>query len=470
MLASVDKLSELNADLMQLKQPPHSDEGEEAVIGALMIDNLAWEQVDEILTSNDFYRQQFRAIFAAIERLSSRFQPFDYVTVIEELKTTGELQEIGGEDYIISIVDRTLSSTNIGVYAHLVRDKSILRQMINAGHAIADMGYQPQSQETQAVLEQAEQSIFNIAESYNQNSAEGFVTLKQVAAETLTEIQRLSQSETTITGLPTGWQDYDEITSGLHNGDLIIVAARPAMGKTTFALNMASSVAIKQRKNVAIFSLEMPRKQLGMRMLSALGKVPLKHIRSGKIKNNEYDKLVSATQQMVSAPLHIDDNSVLTPTELRSKCRRLVRQHGNLGLVMVDYLQLMQVRGNDDNRVNQVSEISRSLKLLAKEFNCPVIALSQLNRSVEQRSNKRPVMSDLRDSGAIEQDADVITFIYRDAVYAHDDEPERQDNRTAEIIIGKQRNGEIGTVRMTFLGETSQFVDYASEHDYVPFS
>lgn len=467
MLAHVE---DLNPELMQLKVPPHSDEAEEAVIGALLIDNLAWEQVDEIINSDDFYRQEFRAIFSSIETLAIQFKPFDYVTVIDTLRAKGELELIGGESYITNIVERTLSAANVGVYARLVRDKSILRQMINAGNSIADLGYQPQERETQAVLEQAEQSIFNIAESYNKNTAEGFVTLKQVAAETFKEIQRLSQSDTTITGLPTGWRDYDEITSGLHDGDLIIVAARPAMGKTTFALNLATSVAIKQKKNVAIFSLEMPRKQLGMRILSSLGKVPLKHIRTGKLSNSELQKMMSATALMSNAPLHIDDNSILTPTELRSKCRRLVRQHGELGLIMVDYLQLMQVRGNDDNRVNQVSEISRSLKLLAKEFNCPVIALSQLNRSVEQRSNKRPVMSDLRDSGAIEQDADVITFIYRDAVYASEDEPERQDNKTAEIILGKQRNGEIGTVKMTFLGETTQFVDYTSERDYVPFA
>ncbi|MBS9781680.1 MAG: replicative DNA helicase [Gammaproteobacteria bacterium] len=455
---------------MQLKVPPHSDEAEIAVIGGLLMDNLTWEQVDEILTADDFYRQEYRMIFAAIETLAMQFKPFDYVTVSDVLQARNELEVIGGESYIISIVERTLSAANIATYARLVRDKSILRKMINAGHLITDLGYQPQEQETQAVLEQAEQSIFNIAESYNKNNAEGFVTLKTVASETLKEIQRLSQCETTITGLPTGWKDYDEITSGLHNGELIIIAARPAMGKTTFALNMATSVAIKQRKNVAIFSLEMSYEQLGMRIMSSLSKVPFNRIRRGKLKDTDSQKMIGAVQQMSTAPLHIDDNFTLTPTELRSKCRRLVRQHGELGLIMVDYLQLMQVRGNDDNRVNQVSEISRSLKLLAKEFDCPVVALSQLNRSVEQRTNKRPVLSDLRDSGAIEQDADVITFIYRDAVYAGENEPERQQNRTAEIILGKQRNGETGTVKMTFLGETTQFVDYAYENDYVPFS
>ncbi|MGY0400152.1 MAG: replicative DNA helicase [Ostreibacterium sp.] len=467
MLAHIDNL---NPELMQLKVPPHSDEAEEAVIGGLLIDNLAWEQVDEILTANDFYRQGYRMIFAAIERLAGQFKPFDYVTVIDTLKTKNELEVIGGESYIINIVEHTLSAANIAVYARLVRDKSILRQMIHAGSAIADLGYQPQEQATQAILEQAEQSIFNIAESYEKNTAEGFVTAKIVVAETIKEIQRLSQSDSTITGLPTGWKDYDEITSGLHDGELVIIAARPAMGKTAFALNLATSVAIKQKKNVAIFSLEMPRKQLGMRMLSSLSKVSLKHIRTGKLSQSELQKMISATQQISKAPLHIDDSSILTPTELRSKCRRLVRQNGELGLIMVDYLQLMQVRGNDDNRVNQVSEISRSLKLLAKEFNCPVIALSQLSRAVEQRSNKRPIMSDLRDSGAIEQDADVITFIYRGSVYAGEEQPDKQNDRTAEIIIGKQRNGEIGTVKMIFLGETTQFVDYASGYDYAPFT
>lgn len=455
--------------LAQLKTPPHSDEAEEAVIGALLIDNNAWEGVEGIITADDFYRHAYRAIFSAIEDLVLSYQPFDSVTVIDKLRLKGELELIGGEDYIIGIVERTLSSANIGVYAQLVRDKSVLRQLIEASGDIAELGYFPEKRETKDVLDEAEQKVFNIAENYNTNQREGFVHVKRVAAAAFKKIQELSKLEGRITGIPTGWKDLDERTTGMQAGDLIIIAARPAMGKTAFCLNIAANVAIASKKNVAFFSLEMPSEQLVMRILSAWGSINQGNLRTGNLETKEWEALKSPMLMLSDAPLFIDDNPGLSPTELRSKCRRLVRENGPLGLVVIDYLQLMEVKGSKESRVQQVSEISRSLKMLAKEFECPVIALSQLNRSLEQRPNKRPVMSDLRESGAIEQDADIVQFIYRGAVYAAEEDIEKKQDRTTEIIIGKQRNGPIGTVKLTFMGEYARFENYQAQSDEVPF-
>ncbi|MPV85588.1 replicative DNA helicase [Ostreibacterium oceani] len=455
--------------LSQLKVPPHSDEAEAAVIGALLIDNNAWDKVSEEVSSNDFYRQAYRMIFRAIEDLVAKFQPFDPVTVIDALRANEDLAAIGGEGYILEIVERTLSSANVGVYAKLVREKSILRQLIDASSDIAELGYFPGKRETKHVLDLAEKKVFDIAEQYESNKRTGFLPVNQVAAKTIKRIQALSKMDSVITGVPTGWKDLDETTSGLNKGDLVIVAARPSMGKTAFCLNIATNVALEKRQNVAFFSLEMPGEQLTMRLMAALGQINQTHLRTGKLQDQEWNKLRNAVHLLSDAPIFIDDNPGLTPTELRAKCRRLVRENGELGLVIVDYLQLMEVRDSNESRVTQVSEISRSLKMLAKEFDCPVMALSQLNRSLEQRPNKRPVMSDLRESGAIEQDADIIAFIYRDAVYAGENEQDRARDRTAEIIIGKQRNGPIGTVKLTFMGEYTQFVDYAPMTNDVPF-
>ncbi|MBS9778400.1 MAG: replicative DNA helicase [Gammaproteobacteria bacterium] len=459
-----------DGQLAQLKIPPHSDEAEEAVIGALLIDNNSWEKVADHLSSSDFYRQSYRMIFRVIEELAARFQPFDYVTVIDALRANGDLEVLGGDSYVTEIVEKTLSSANVGVYAKLVRDKSILRQLIETSGDIAEMGYFPGQNETKDVLDIAEQKVFNIAEQYDTNTREGFVKASQLTGNALKKIQELSKNDSRVTGLATGWKDLDEQTSGMQPGDLIIVAARPAMGKTAFCLNIAINAALESRENVAFFSLEMPGEQLVMRLISALGQINQGNLRTGKLTDSEWNKLKNPVQLLNNAPLFIDDNPGLSPTELRSKCRRLVRERGELGLVIIDYLQLMEVKGSKESRVNQVSEISRSLKMLAKEFSCPVIALSQLNRSLEQRPNKRPVMSDLRESGAIEQDADIVTFIYRGAVYAGEDQPEKQRDRTAEIIIGKQRNGPIGTVKLTFMGEYTKFVDYAAMHDDDHFS
>lgn len=457
--------------LAQLRKPPASDEAEEAVIGALLSDNNTWENVYSVLRAEDFYRQSHRMVYSTIELLVNRNQPFDYVTVIDQLRATDELELIGGEGYVLGIVERTLSTANVGVYARLVRDKSILRQLIDAGNKVAEMGFFSGSDETKIILDRAEQTVFRIAEQYEKNQREGFVKVDRLAAQVLKKIEALSKQDSLVTGLPTGWKDFDEQTSGLQKGDLMVVAARPAMGKTAFCLNIAANVAIQEKENVAFFSLEMPGYQLVMRLLSALGHINQSNIRTGKLKANEWNKLKNPMFMLKEAPLFIDDNPGLTPTELFAKCRRLVREHGSLGLVIVDYLQLMEIHDSRESRVNQVSEISRSLKMLAKEFDCPVIALSQLNRSLEQRTNKRPIMSDLRESGAIEQDADIVSFIYRDAVYAGEDNPERQHDRTAEIIIGKQRNGPIGTVKLTFLGEYTLFGDYQamSPDEHIPF-
>lgn len=459
---------DLNTDLMQLKQPPSSDEAEEAVIGALLIDNNVWDSIDEIITGSDFYRQAYRSIFNAISSLAAKFEPFDYITVCDVLKQNNELEVIGGENYLIDIVERTLSSANVVVYAKLVRDKSVLRQLIKAGNHIVEMGYDPGQEETHHLLDRAEQTIFNIAEGINNQKDDGFADINHIVKDTYLEIEKRAKSGSSITGLSSGWKDYDELTSGLHDSDLIVVAARPSMGKTTFCLNIAAHIAVKDKKNVAFFSLEMPREQLMMRLFSAIGKIPLNNIRSGKLSNSDLEKMKLAISTIKDSPLHINDAPSLTPTELRAKCRRLVKQHGKLSLVVIDYLQLMEVHGKFDSKANSVAEISRALKLLAKEFQCPVIVLSQLNRNLEQRSNKRPIMSDLRDSGAIEQDADVITFIYRDAVYASDDEPAAKENRTTEIIVGKQRNGPVDKVKLNFMGELCQFVDYFPEQN-IPF-
>lgn len=454
--------------LAQLKTPPHSDEAEEAVIGSLLIDNNAMDAVEGKVLASDFYRNEYRQIFKAIEQLFIKHQPFDYITVTEYLKNEGVLEEIGGEEFIIGITERTLSSSNAASYAKLVRDKSVLRQVISTSSDISELGYFPGQYETKEIIDIAEQKIFKIAEQYDSNIEDGFKDINTLTAQAIRRVQELAKSDSHITGLATGWKDFDEATSGLQRGDLVIVAARPSMGKTAFCLNIALNVAKEQQQNVAIFSLEMPGEQLSVRLMSTLGQINQTNLRTGRLKGNEWDKLKNAVHQLSTAKIFVDDASGLTPTELRSKCRRLARENGQLGLVVVDYLQLMEVRDSNENRTTQVSEISRSLKLLAKEFNVPVVALSQLNRGLESRTDKRPIMSDLRESGAIEQDADVICFIYRDAVYAGENEQRRND-KTAEIIIGKQRNGPIGTVKLTFLGEYTQFVDYAPMYDDVPF-
>ncbi len=443
-----------------LRVPPHSEEAEQAVLGGLMLSNQAWDQIADIVSETDFYRHSHRLIFRAVHDLSEANEPFDAVTLADRLARDGTLDEAGGLAYLGMLAKDTPSAANIKAYAQIVRDRSILRQLIAVGTEIANSGYQPEGMETEKLLDRAEQKVFEIAEQ-NQRGSGGMKDIRTLLAKAVDRIDTLYQQDDPITGIATGFTDFDEMTSGLQDSDLIIVAGRPSMGKTTFAMNIAENAAIKYKKPVAVFSMEMPGEQLAMRMMSSLGRIDQHKVRTGKLDDEDWARLTSAMGILTEAPLYIDDTPALTPTELRARARRMSREHG-LGLIVIDYLQLMQGSGKADNRTAEISEISRSLKALAKEMNVPVIALSQLNRSLEQRPNKRPVMSDLRESGAIEQDADVIVFIYRDEVY----NPESADKGVAEIIIGKQRNGPIGTARLTFLGKYTRFENFTS--DYYP--
>jgi replicative DNA helicase len=441
-----------------LKVPPHSLQAEQAVVGGLMLDNGAWDQVADRVGEQDFYRRDHRLVFAAIRRLAEAGQPFDVVTLAEQLERTGELESVGGLAYLGLLAKNTPSAANIKAYADIVRERSVLRQLIRVSTEIADSAFQPEGRRAAELLDEAEKRVFEIAEQGARGSR-GFVGIKELLTKAVDRIDLLFQQDSPLTGAPTGFSDFDDMTSGLQPSDLIIVAGRPSMGKTTFAMNMAEHVAIKAQRPVAVFSMEMPGEQLAMRMMSSLGRIDQHKIRTGRLDDDDWPRLTSAVGILAEAPLFIDDTPALTPTELRARARRLMREHQQLGLIVIDYLQLMQVPGSRENRATEISEISRSLKALAKELHVPVIALSQLNRSLEQRPNKRPVMSDLRESGAIEQDADVIVFIYRDEVY-NEDSP---DKGIAEIIIGKQRNGPIGTTKLTFLGQYTRFENFAPD-------
>jgi replicative DNA helicase len=440
-----------------LRVPPHSLEAEQAVLGGLMLDNGAWDQVADRLTEEDFYRRDHRLIFRAMATLAEAGQPLDVVTVSEWLRKQDLLDDAGGLPYLGSLARDTPSAANIGAYADIVRERSVLRQLISAGTEIVTTGFNPEGRDSADLLDNAERLIFQIAEQTGRNQ-QGFVSVKDLLPDVVERIDQLYQQEGHITGLPTGWTDFDNMTSGLQPGDLLIVAARPSMGKTTFSMNMAEHVALKAQQPVAVFSMEMPAEQLALRMLSSLGRIEMQRVRTGKLQDEDWPRLTSALHLLAQAKMFIDDTPALSPTEMRARTRRLKREHG-LGLIVVDYLQLMQVPGFKENRTAEISEISRSLKSMAKELSVPVVALSQLNRSLEQRPNKRPVMSDLRESGAIEQDADVIIFIYRDEVY-NEDSPEKG---IAEIIIGKQRNGPIGSLKLTFLGKYTRFENYITD-------
>ncbi|MES2720546.1 MAG: replicative DNA helicase [Pseudomonadota bacterium] len=444
--------------LANLKLPPHSLEAEQAVLGGLMLDEQAWDRVSDRVKEEDFYRRDHRLIFQAITLLVNESNPRDALTVAETLTRLGELDNAGGIAYLGELVRNTSSATNIAAYGDIVRERSVLRQLIRISNEVSDTAFQPQGATAQDILDQAERKIFAIAEQ--QQKGGGPQALRPLLQKALERIDKLFQSNEAITGLSTGFTDLDERTSGLQNGDLVIVAARPSMGKTTFAMNLVENAMMRSGKPVLVFSMEMPAEQLVMRMLSSLGRIDQGRVRSGKLEEDDWPRLTSTMTQLAEQKLLIDDSASLSPNDVRTRARRVAREQGGLGLIMVDYLQLMRVPGLESNRVNEISEISRSLKALAKEMECPVIALSQLNRSLEQRPNKRPVMSDLRESGAIEQDADVIMFIYRDEVY----NPESPDKGTAEIIIGKQRNGPIGALRLAFLGKYTRFEDLAPEH------
>ncbi|WAK02942.1 replicative DNA helicase [Methylobacter sp. YRD-M1] len=439
-----------------LKVPPNSIQAEQSVLGGLMLDNQTWDSVADKIVETDFYRKDHRLIFRAIAQLAEKQIPFDVITLSEALDAIGELENAGGLAYLGMLARDTPSAANIVAYANIVRDRSVLRQLIHVGTNISDSAFNPEGRDTSELLENAERQVFEIAEQ-KQRGQGGFQSIKTLLATAVDKIETLFEQEGNITGASTGFADFDEMTSGLQSSDLIIVAGRPSMGKTTIAMNMAENIAIKGDKPVAVFSMEMPGDSLAMRMMSSLGRIDQHKVRTGKLDDDEWPRLTSAINLLAETKLFIDDTPALTPTEVRSRARRLVREHGPLGLIVIDYLQLMQSPASGDNRVQQISDISRGLKALAKELDVPVIALSQLNRNLEQRPNKRPVMSDLRESGGIEQDADLIVFVYRDEVY----NPDSPDKGIAEIIIGKQRNGPIGTVRLTFLGQYTRFENFA---------
>lgn len=437
-----------------VKIPPHSVEAEQSVLGGLMLDNQTWDQIAGHINEIDFYRSDHRLIFRTIEALANRSEPFDVLTVSEYLKSHQQLAEAGSDIYLFELAKNTPSSANIRAYADIVRERSVVRQLLNSSSEIADMAYHPEGRNSTELIDLAEQKIFAISEHGRKGS--GPVKLADYLAIASERIDALYHSDAELAGTSTGFADFDGMTSGLHKGDLVIVAGRPSMGKTAFAMNLAENVAIRGKAPVLVFSMEMPGEQLAMRMMSSLGRIDQNTVRTGKLSDDDWPRLSSAVSMLSEAKMLIDDTPALSPAEVRARARRVAREHGDLGLIVLDYLQLMQVPGYRENRTLEISEISRSLKALAKEMKVPVIALSQLNRSLEQRTDKRPVMSDLRESGAIEQDADLIVFIYRDEVY----NPDTADKGVAEIIIGKQRNGPIGRVRMTFLGQYTRFENF----------
>ncbi|MEE9325691.1 MAG: replicative DNA helicase [Cocleimonas sp.] len=437
-----------------LKVPPHSIEAEQSVLGGLLLENRAWDKIADVVEEEDFYRHDHRLIFRSIAVLAERDKPLDIITLSEWLKDRDELENAGGLAYLGTLAKDTPSAANIKAYADIVREKSVLRQLISIGTEITEDAFNSGDRLSKDLLDDAERKVFEIAEQGNRQK--DFKNIKSLLKQSLATIDELSKSDSTITGASTGYTDLDEMTSGLQPGDLIIVAGRPSMGKTTFSMNLAEFIAINDKKPIAIFSMEMPAEQLVLRMFASMGRVPLNHIRTGKIREEDWPRIGMAVKTFGETQIFIDDTPALSPTEIRAKARRLAREHGQLGVIVIDYIQLMQTGSASDNRAAEISEISRSLKALAKELKVPVIALSQLNRSLEQRPNKRPIMSDLRESGAIEQDADVIMFIYRDEVY-NEDTP---DKGMAEVIIGKQRNGAIGKVRLTFTGKYTRFDNF----------
>ena len=453
--------SELSGDsqVAKLRVPPHSIEAESSVLGGLLLDNSAWDRVGDLLVDNDFYRHEHKLIYAAIGALINASKPADVITVNEQLQNQGKAEEMGGLGYLNSLAQYVPSASNIRRYAEIVRERSILRKLVSASDEIATNAFNPQGKAIDRILDEAEQKIFNIGEE-GSRMRQGFQSMDTLVVELLDRVQEMADNPNDITGVPTGFYDLDRMTSGLQPGDMVVLAARPSMGKTAFAINIAEHVALNEGLPVAVFSMEMGASQLAVRVVGSIGRIDQGHLRTGKLSDDEWPRLTEAIEKLRTVSLHIDETPGLTPSELRANARRLARQCGKLGLIVVDYLQLMSGSGGSggDNRATELGEISRGLKMLAKELQCPVIALSQLNRSVEQRTDKRPMMSDLRESGAIEQDADIIMFIYRDDYYNKDS----KDPGVAEIIIGKQRNGPTGTVRLTFLKNLTRFESLAS--------
>ncbi|MFI4938276.1 MAG: replicative DNA helicase [Candidatus Berkiellales bacterium] len=440
------------------KMPPHSLDAEQAVLGGLLLENKAWDQIADRITEKHFYRPDHQMIFRAMSGLMAENKPLDVITVAEALQKMEVHDQVGGLAYLGELAKNTPSAANIAAYAEIVYERAVLRELISVGTHITEAAFDPQGRVSAEILDEAEKKVFDIAERGMKSvGPEG---IRSIVARAIDNIEKRFQDNTFMTGISTGFTDLDRLTTGMQPGDLIIIAGRPSMGKTTLAMNIAEHAAIRSQKSVLVFSMEMPGESLAMRMLSSLGRIDQNKLRTGKLAEEDWTKLTSAVAFLSGAKLYIDETPALSPMELRARARRVARERDSLGLIVVDYLQLMRSQGYSENRTAEISEISRSLKTLAKELKVPIIALSQLNRSLEQRPNKRPVMSDLRESGAIEQDADLIVFIYRDEVY-HEDSP---DKGTAEIIIAKQRNGPIGSLRLTFSGQYTRFDNFMTEH------
>lgn len=447
-------------EVARLRIPPHSIEAEQSVLGGLLIDNGAWDRAGDLLTDSDFYRYEHRLIYAAIGQLINASKPADVITVFEQLQSLGKAEECGGLTYLNALAQSVPSAANLRRYAEIVRERAVLRKLVSASDEIATAAFNPQGRPVSQILDEAEGRIFQIGEEGNRGK-QGFHSMDSLVVQLLDRVQELAENGAEdVTGVRTGFYDLDRMTSGLQPGDLIVLAARPSMGKTAFALNIGEHVAVTEGLPVVVFSMEMGAAQLALRVVGSLGRIDQSHLRTGNLRDDEWSRLSEAVEKLRNASIFIDETPGLTPGELRARARRQARQCGQLGLIIIDYLQLMSGSGggSEENRATVLGEISRGLKALAKELRCPVIALSQLNRSVETRTDKRPMMSDLRESGAIEQDADVIMFIYRDEYYTKD---ACKEPGVAEIIIGKQRNGPVGTVKLTFLKPLTKFENLA---------
>lgn len=458
-LTPVDASYGLDRQIAQLRVPPHSIEAESSVLGGLLLDNAAWDRVSDLLGDGDFYRYEHRLIYAAMATLINATRPADVITVFEQLQSQGKAEETGGLAYLNALAQYVPSAGNIRRYAEIVRERAILRKLVAASDEIATNAFNPQGRPVATILDEAEQKIFNIGEE-GSRLKRGFQSMDTLVVDLLDRVQEMADNPNDITGVPTGFYDLDRMTSGLQPGDMIVLAARPSMGKTAFAINIAEHVALNEQLPVAVFSMEMGAAQLAVRIVGSIGRIDQGHLRTGKLTDEEWPRLTEAIEKLRTISLHIDETAGLTASELRANARRLARQcGGKLGLIVVDYLQLMSgSAGNDENRATELGEISRGMKMLAKELGCPLIALSQLNRSVETRPDKRPMMSDLRESGAIEQDADIIMFIYRDEYYTKD---ACKEPGVAEIIIAKQRNGPTGVVKLAFLKNLTRFESLA---------
>jgi replicative DNA helicase len=442
----------------QLRIPPHSVESESSVLGGLLLDNAAWDRVSDLLQENDFYRFEHRLVFAAIGALINLSRPADVITVFEQLSGQGRAEEIGGLAYLNALAQYVPSAGNIRRYAEIVRERAILRKLVSASDEISTNAFNPKGRPVASILDEAEQKIFNIGEE-GARTKQGFQAMDTLVVALLDRVTEMADNPNDVTGVPTGFYDLDRLTAGFQAGDLIVLAARPSMGKTALAINIAEHVALNEGLPVAVFSMEMGAAQLAVRIVGSIGRIDQSHLRTGKLTDEEWPRLTEAIEKLRTISLHIDETAGLTSSELRANARRLSRKCGKLGLIVVDYLQLMSGSSSDgENRATELGEISRGLKMLAKELQCPVMALSQLNRSVETRPDKRPMMSDLRESGAIEQDADIIMFIYRDEYYTKD---ACKEPGVAEVIIAKQRNGPTGIVKLAFLKPITKFESLA---------